>query len=390
MKNQKSEKICPICSAKSFGELIDFGYIPLSDYFSLDPKIQPEKNKLGFKYCLGCGFICQKFPKKHDYVKDERKTKHLSFDYVSEIVEYFKEKTKPNELIMELGCNDGSFLDVLSRSGFDNLLGIEPSVICSDICKSKGYKIENVYFNKNESVRIKKKYGSMKVISCRHVLEHILNPGDFMDSIKSLLSDDGMIFIEVPNAERILYDLQAHDLWEEHHNHFTKQTLENFVIKNGFEVNKILIKPYASTKAILLWASNAKKNIQKNKKFSQTEISLCKNFKKNWEMFCDNLLNKIKKSKKPFVCIGASHPQINFLNFGGIGNYISKFIDDDPNKIGKYAFAPKPIPIISTEQFLKSKFSGTIIKTAFGYDNWMQKICKSVGKNVDIIEPYII
>ena len=388
IKKTIKAKDCPICSKNSFEELIDFGEIPFSDSLSENSFQQPKKTKLSFEYCLKCAFIRQKFPTKHNYVKDERITKHLVPVYTPEIVGYFKNKIRINDLIVEIGCNDGSFLDEFSKAGFNNLLGIEPSYISSNICKSKGHKIENIYFNKNEAVKIKEKYGSAKVIIGRYVLEHILDPKNFINSVKKLLSEDGHFFIEVPDVNNIIYSLRAQDLWDEHLNHFTIKNLEKLINETGFETNKILTESLASTNAILLWGSK-KKEFSKRYEFSfQTDINACKNFKKNWQELCQNLLEKIKESKKPIISIGASHPQTNFLIFSGIGNYISNLIDDSPNKINKYVFVPKPIQIISTKEFLESKFSGTIIRTAFGYDNWMDKICKSVSKEIEIIYPY--
>ena len=382
------EKKCPVCLNKSFEDLINFGEIPKSDFFLQNPIQRPPKIELSFEYCNKCAFIRQKsFKELHNYSEDERKTKHLSPDYSIKIVESLHKKgIKNNNLIVDIGCNDGSFLDVLSKSGFKNLLGIEPSISCSKICVSKGYKTENRYFNKKEADKIKEKYGLVDVVVCRHVLEHIKDPFQFITAIKKIMKRNGIFFIEIPNANNIIYNLKAYDLWDEHLNHFTPNNLENIILRENLKSNKVLIKSYVSTNTILLWGSinYGKRELLKD---CSKDVERCKKFNKNWEDFSKKLLKKIKKTKKPIIGIGAAHPQTNFLIFSGIEDYVSKLIDDDPNKFEKYAFAPNPIPIISTQKILKSNFSGTILKTAFGYDSWMNKICNS-QKNAKILEIY--
>jgi len=378
---------CPICSNDLFKDLIDFGKIPI-DSISVNPSKKLEKIELGFEYCSECAFIHQKYPKQHDYIEDERTSDHLVPIYATKIVNYFKDKVKPEDLVIEIGCNDGAFLGEFSKLGFTNLLGIEPSLTCSKICESKGYKTENTYFNQEESLKISEKYGSAKIIVFRYVLEHILDPLKFLNSVKNLLSEDGHFFIEVPDAKDIIYNLKAYNLWEQHFNHFTEGHLEKLVDNADLKTNKISTDSLASTDALLLWGSKAGRE-EKRKEYSfKEDLSACKNFKKNWENFCENLLKKIQKSPKPIVGIGASHPQKNFLIFSKIGDYFSNLIDDDKNKTNKYVFMPKPVKIISTEELLKSNFKGTIVKTAFGYDGWMNKICNSVSKETKIIDPY--
>lgn len=382
------EKKCPVCLNDKLEELIDFGSIPKSDYFLSKPDENYPEVNLSFEYCVKCAFIRQKSIKEmHDYTKDERKTEHLSPNYVSEIVEFFlKNRVGKNELIIDIGSNDGSFLDVLYRAGFKNLLGIEPSIASSKICKSKGYNIENAYFNESESRKIKEKYGDAKVVVCRHVLEHIEEPSIFVESMKKLLDNKGMLFVEVPDSSNIIQGLRAYDLWDEHINYFNLNNLTALLNNRGFKIEKSSNKKYTSTKTVLLWGS-VDEGLHENEKIHSEDIRACKNFRKNWEDFSRTKRHEICNSKKPIVCLGASHPQTNFIIFSGIGDEIYKLVDDDLNKVKKYALIPKPVPIISTREFLESRFSGTVLKTAFGYEYWMNKVCKSI-EGIRIIEPY--
>ena len=45
-----------------------------------------------------------------------------------------------DDFVVEVGANDGAFLDLLSRTGFTNILGVEPSRSCAEACRTKGHK----------------------------------------------------------------------------------------------------------------------------------------------------------------------------------------------------------------------------------------------------------
>ena len=373
---------CPICCNNIFEELIDFGIIPQSGLFLDDINEDYKKIHLIFEFCNKCGFIRQKEKIKHDYKEDKERTWQKLPDYSLEIINSFKENKE--ELILEIGSNVGLFLDVLKENGFNNILGIEPSIPASNISKEKGHKTENAYFDNKVAEKIKEKYGLPGIVVMRHVLEHIEEPFGFLVSLRGLLKDNGTLFLEVPNAKNIISNLRAQELWDEHFNYFSSDNLKLLVNRAGFKVNKVLIKPYFGEEAILLWCSKSDDINEKNN--CEEFVEECRSFERRLKEFYNDLLDKVKNSKKPVIGIGAAHKQTNLLVFSKIGDYVERLIDDDEYKIKKYVPVPKLIPIISTKDFLNEDFSGTIIRTAFGFENWMDKICNS--KNADIIEVF--
>ena len=97
-------------------------------------------------------------------------------------------------------------MGTLSSAGFSNTLGVEPSRHCADICRKKGFTIENIYFNQKESLKIEKQYGKAKAVICRHTLEHTTDPHETLISIRQLLSKDSLLVLEVPDARGIIND----------------------------------------------------------------------------------------------------------------------------------------------------------------------------------------
>ncbi|HEC1770912.1 TPA: class I SAM-dependent methyltransferase, partial [Campylobacter lari] len=161
--------------------------------------------------CVECGFI---FNSKFNF---DEMIKAYSSD------KYYQQKNFSNQLskhiietaniilshidnkkyscIAEIASGQGDLLRALHKE-VDYIYSIDPSPISNSI---KG--IDNI-----EHVQTFFDYDSMKnritrkidLIICRHVIEHMNNPGESLKDIIKLLDEDGIIYIEVPDIEEII------------------------------------------------------------------------------------------------------------------------------------------------------------------------------------------
>ena len=137
---------------------------------------------------------------------------------------YFKKVLDPyiisinsSDLILDIGSSAGILLDTFSElKGKNNrIMGIEPGEGYRNHSKAKGYQVfENIDSVPNQY------YNKFKLITMSHVLEHLANPVDFLSFVsEKLLSNDGIMMIEVPN-------LYGHASFEIAHNLcYTRKTL---------------------------------------------------------------------------------------------------------------------------------------------------------------------
>jgi hypothetical protein len=112
-------------------------------------------------------------------------------------------------------------------------------------------------------------------------------------------------------------------------------------------------------------------------------------FQARWDAFSNRLRILVAEAPKPIVGIGASHIQLNFLNFTGLDDAVDILIDDDPWKVGRFAPLAKPTPIRTTSDILTNLREGTLLKIAFPYPEWERRIgelLKTYG--IKSIEPY--
>ena len=99
--------------------------------------------------------------------------------------------------ILEIGCAGGWNLLEFKKSGYVNLTGYEPGSFYREMGKKKlNLNIKKGFLE--DALDDHKKYD---VIILNHVLEHILNPLDALHKIYELLSEDGLLYLGVPNIQ---------------------------------------------------------------------------------------------------------------------------------------------------------------------------------------------
>jgi 2-polyprenyl-3-methyl-5-hydroxy-6-metoxy-1,4-benzoquinol methylase len=139
-----------------------------------------------------------------------------------------------NKNLLDYGCGTGNFLEAAHQSGW-TITGIEPSPIA------------RLAAQRNTGSTIAESLNELKdkkfsTITLWHVLEHVPDLNETLLKLKSLLEENGTLFIAVPNhashdAQRYKsiwagYDVPRH-LW-----HFTPDNMQKLVSKHGLKLKR--------------------------------------------------------------------------------------------------------------------------------------------------------
>ena len=142
---------------------------------------------------------------------------------------YTKKHIKGKNLL-EIGVGAGQSILWFEEEGF-NVKGIEPdgrnvSMINKKLKKGEVIESSVEEFSTDEV---------FDVIWMSHVLEHLLEPMNFLKKIKDNLKNNGIFFIEVPNCE---YEpmLQSSIQKNPHLFHFTTKSLSKLVEKLDYKI----------------------------------------------------------------------------------------------------------------------------------------------------------
>jgi 2-polyprenyl-3-methyl-5-hydroxy-6-metoxy-1,4-benzoquinol methylase len=158
--------------------------------------------------------------------------KKYNLNLKRDLVEKFHSKGR----IIDIGCGTGAFLGQFDKNRWERL-GFEPDSEAREIAKTS-HGIEANDLAALDNLKDKK----AEVITLWHVLEHISTINEQLAKIKSLLKEDGILVIAVPMSnsyDAVYYGKYwaAYDV-PRHLYHFTKETLEQLLLKHGFKLVK--------------------------------------------------------------------------------------------------------------------------------------------------------
>jgi len=148
-----------------------------------------------------------------------------------------RETEKSNGNILDIGCGTGAFLNTMQKGGW-KITGLEPDETARVKAKTL-YGIDpqpsNNIFNLSNN--------SYDAITMWHVLEHVHELNEYVAQLKNMLTDNGKIFIAVPNYTS--YDAQHYgQFWAaydvpRHLYHFSPESMKKLVEQHGLTIKKI-------------------------------------------------------------------------------------------------------------------------------------------------------
>ena len=125
--------------------------------------------------------------------------------------------------VLEIGCGAGGNLAVFSDAG-SQVLGLDFDGEFLDIARANKINV------KRGSTELLDENDKFDLIILSHVLEHIVEPAEFLKEVVSFLNDGGLLYIEVPSVDRVAeggYDFDLLNYFQNAHTiHFTTKTLE--------------------------------------------------------------------------------------------------------------------------------------------------------------------
>lgn len=136
---------------------------------------------------------------------------------------------------VDVGCGDGALVMTAAEYGFHSV-GIDAREQTATALKTAGY---NAFHEDFMNIRFNK---PVRVLSMMDILEHMPYPGKALQHAHTLLQEEGLLIISVPNMDSSSWKMMdaAHKnpYWIEleHHHNFTRVRLQALLAENGFSV----------------------------------------------------------------------------------------------------------------------------------------------------------
>tara|TARA_X000000950_G_C13917274_1_gene661626 strand:- start:4814 stop:6043 length:1230 start_codon:yes stop_codon:yes gene_type:complete len=349
--------------------IFNFGKMPIANNFS---KKVNKKNlyqmKIAFNESNGLfQLVNAPKPKKlfnnnYAFISSTSKSMQIHFNSVAKNI---KKMMNKNSKIMEIGCNDGIFLQNFKK--FDHI-GVEPSKNVFNISKSKKLNVLNSFFSEKliEKHKLKNKFD---IIYAANVICHIPNMISLFKCVEKTLKQNAFFIFEEPYLGAMLEKTSYDQIYDEHFYMFSAHSIKSIVKNYNLRLVKAeritthggSMRYYVQKTNSNQISNNLKKILKYEKKIKIDKIKTMKNFVKsciNSKKRIIKIINNLRKKKIDVYGYGATSKSTTILHFCNINdNWIKGIFDNTPTKIGNF-FPAKKIKIIDYKDFniIKPKY----------------------------------
>jgi len=373
MNNYKIIDSCYACGSKKLYNFCSLGEQPLANNLKNNTQEAEELYPLEVNVCMDCyhsqltiAVDREALYRHYLYVSGTSNTLFDEFAKVAEIIQ--SEHPGENKKILDIACNDGTFLKAFRPYKW-NLNGIDPAKNIVDEVTETDLNIRCDFFPSNT---ITDEYD---VITCFNVVAHIPDPLEFLQSCKSILKQNGTIYVQT-SQKNMIKNGEFDTIYHEHHSFFNINSMNELCKRAGLSLVDVCFRPVHGTSYLF----KIKHGINNNEIILDKREERISNLIHNEEYTLDpetyeefnvkvkknktRLINIIKNSPLKVVGYGAAAKGVVMSNFFQLKHeYI---VDDNPLKIGK-VIGGVNIPIVSSQVLMSEKEDLLIIVYAWNF-----------------------
>jgi SAM-dependent methyltransferase len=396
ISDTNTQNLCPVCLSSDLRAFFEMSNVPIScntKWPSRNAALNCPKGNIKLAFCPTCSFIMNVDfePSRLEYTEAYGNPLHFSpyfQDYAHSLAErLIKQYRLYDKDIIEIGCGNGYFLQLLCQIGNNRGVGFDPAHVNKEKLSTKKGQVK--FIQDYYSERYSNYQGDF--IVCRQTLEHIHNPINFLRMIRRTIGnrEDTNLLFEVPNSTQIFHEMFIWDIIYEHCSYFTSPSLSRTFSASGFHVDE-LIKDFGS-QFLLIHARPGNQNTSIPNIENLTEAnSIAKDiesFKNNYQKKVEKCRYKLKKLEEKGQCTviwGAGSKGVTFLNVLK-DLKIEYVVDINPTKQGMYI--PGTGQQIVRPEFLREYKADYIILMNPIYRHEIQQLTKEIGIKTKLISP---
>ena len=317
--------------------------------------IKAEKGGVELVQSARSGFIFNKSfePQVMNYdvhYQNEQSNSSIFRGHLQFVLDLLKDFGIQRKKVVEVGCGKAVFFEMMRGQGID-CWGFDPTYEGTDP------RIKKEYFDETQ------KGIAADVIIMRHTLEHITRPFSFLHTIAKANDYKGFLFVEVPTFDWIFEKNAFWDIFYEHCNYFTEESLA--VMFDEAKTGNFFGGQY-----VYLWADLSK---------LRSTIPAGVGFTKRNALSFDTKLNGYKTQlQQPgsFAVWGAGAKGSTFLNLLDKEKKLVQYvIDINPAKQNKF-IAGTGHPIFAPDILLQQPVAAILVMNG----NYLAEISAQVGQ----------
>ena len=248
-------KQCYLCGGTKFnkrsGSMRDNPELEVLECVSCGLVFLSSFNHVKEGFYENSGMHGEEMPDIHAWLRETAWDDERRFQYLKSVL--------PNRRLLDFGCGVGGFL-LKAREPTATAHGVEPETRLNSHYKSHGLTVFQNLSDIPKDIR----RGGYDIVTMFHVLEHIPDPKSILSELNEMLTSDGQIVVEVPNADDALLTLYNNSpfshftYWSCHLFLYTAKTLQMLFDQMNLKVNYIKQVQRYPLSNHLYWLSNGK------------------------------------------------------------------------------------------------------------------------------------
>lgn len=381
-----SREACPVCAHK---DLLASGtfVVPLLCsvlYPDENSARQAETGRLTMTYCRNCSHIFNSTFEEARISYTEGYDAALDFSprfvsFASELAQRLNETYRlAGKTIIDVGCGKGHFLNRLCSLSSATGIGFDRSFDAAWNEPAAGVRFIQDYFGPA--------YADVRpdLVTCRHVLEHVSDPVDFLRALQSHpgIGPETAFYFEVPNALFMLREARIWDLIYEHFSYFTPNSLRLTLEQAGFEI--IGEGAAFDGQYLFIEARPASRPQAATARRDETVETLVRGFNDVYRQTVDYWHRFFVAHPAPnIVAWGAGVKGITFVNIIPGAGEVAALIDLNPNKHGRFA-PTRGTPVVAPEWLRTQNIQSIVVMNPIYHDE-IREVAETVAPEADVI-----
>jgi hypothetical protein len=278
-------------------------------------------------------------------------------EYAESVVERYE--LSKDDLVVEMGSNDGAFLNFYKRLGIP-ILGIDPAQNLAAAAAKIGVETIATFFTEKVGGEIREKHGPASVFIANFVFANIDDLDDVVLGIRTLLAEDGVFICETNYRVDVFQKFLIETINHEHLTYYAVKSLQKYFARHAMElinVEHVPSKggslrftvqhqggPRAVDPSVQGHIDNEEALGLYDLGFYQAHIDKIESVKNE----LGQRLEEFKVQGKTFAGYGTSIGATILIYQLGFGEYLKFLVDDDPYRQGLVS-PGFHIPVVSAQ-----------------------------------------
>ena len=361
---------CLVCGRSSVEEFLNLGNTALANKFLAKEELSiPEpKYPLGVGFCHTCGHVqlTERVPpaamfEDYLYVSSASDTLKAHMYSLSDVI-VERCKLASQDLVIDIGCNDGTLLNGFKRYGVGTL-GVDPARNLAELNQNMGIDRYVGFFNSKTAKDIVDKWGKASVITATNTFPHIPELQDFVQGIQTTLAPGGTFVIEAHYLVDLLDQGAFDTIYHEHVSYWALGPMMTLFENHGMQAVDAERLPLHHGQLRVFVQRNGEGDVQQSvgklleeeRERGIDQFKTYRRFAQRTYQIKPNLCREIKALRsqgKRVVGYGAPAKANTLLAFLDLGPEVLEYIvDRSPLKQGRYT-PGHHIPVVPPERLL--------------------------------------